>query len=106
MGLSQPNILSKAIGTWLDLGVLAAVGEGVYRVLEVSAAGNGAEAKDHAHRPSEWTNIAICNKLITVTATTVEVEMPPVVSVQQQQAEQMRVYWKVRASLKPPLGFN
>ncbi|KDQ25445.1 hypothetical protein PLEOSDRAFT_1113443 [Pleurotus ostreatus PC15] len=86
VGLSQPNILSKAVNTWLDLGVLASAGEGIYRVLEVSA-GKGAEAKDHVHRP-----------------TTVEVEMPPVVSVQQQQAEQMRVYWKFIEGMLTNLG--
>ncbi|KAF4576914.1 Anaphase-promoting complex subunit 2 [Pleurotus pulmonarius] len=87
LGLPQPNILSKAISTWLDLGVLAPAGEGVYRVLEVSA-DQGAEAKDHVSRP----------------ATTVEVEMPPVVSVQQQQAEQMRVYWKFIEGMLTNLG--
>ncbi|KAK1228790.1 hypothetical protein PQX77_008171 [Marasmius sp. AFHP31] len=66
----------KALLTWVDLGVLKEDGDDKFRLLEV------AEEKSTARETSR--------------AAPTAPELPPFSSVQQQQAEQMKVYWKVR----------
>ena len=72
----------KALGTWVDRGVLKEDEEGIFRLLEV------AEAKPTLKRgKSKVMDTALANMVVP----------PP--TQQQQQAEQMRMYWKVSRPL-------
>ncbi|KAG6837727.1 hypothetical protein H0H93_003529 [Arthromyces matolae] len=66
----------NALLAWVDRGVLKEDTEGTFRLLEV--------AEEASTGPSSLGRGAVSAP-----------ELPPVMSVQQQQAEQMRVYWKV-----------
>ncbi|KAF9255181.1 ubiquitin-protein ligase [Marasmius fiardii PR-910] len=75
----------KALLTWVDLGVLKEDGEDTFRLLEVAEEGSSSgtrEVSRAAHVP----------------------ELLPVTSVQQQQAEQMKVYWKFIEGMLTNLG--
>ncbi|KAJ8481473.1 hypothetical protein ONZ45_g15310 [Pleurotus djamor] len=86
LGLPDSSAVLRAINTWIGIGVLALVSPGTYRLLEVPNEGSNA-AQNYAQP-----------------AASVEVELPPAVSVQQQQAEQMRVYWKFIEGMLTNLG--
>ncbi|EIW81206.1 ubiquitin-protein ligase [Coniophora puteana RWD-64-598 SS2] len=73
----------KALGTWVDLHVLTEDSEGVFRLLNVTE-DTGARAP--VPRPGA------------------EEELPSIMSVQQQQAEQMKVYWKFVEGMLTNLG--
>lgn len=75
--IERPAAL-KALTTWVELGVLKEDTPDHYRLLKV------AEAATTTGRASGKQPAAAVD------------EMPPVLTVQQQQAEQMRVFWKVR----------
>lgn len=90
----------KALLTWVDLGVLKEDTEGSFRLLEV-AEEPAAGASSILSRPGTCFGCSACVYgalmvwcLVRVAASAME--LPPVASVQQQQGEQMRVYWKVR----------
>ncbi|RPD62311.1 hypothetical protein L226DRAFT_532671 [Lentinus tigrinus ALCF2SS1-7] len=73
----------KAIMTWVDLGVLKEEDSGMYKLLEV------AEAASSSSKP---------------VARPVIEDLPSVLTVQQQQAEQMKVFWKFIEGMLTNLG--
>jgi len=75
----------NALLTWVDLGVLKEDTEGMFRLLEV------------AEEPSAGSS----HHVRTAPAA---IELPPVMNVQQQQAEQMKVYWKFIEGMLTNLG--
>lgn len=80
LGTIERPAAIKALATWVELGVLKEDAPDKYRLLKNAEAPSASRA---ARQP----------------AAAVE-ELPPVVTVQQQQAEQMRVFWKVGASFQ------
>ncbi|KAH7925590.1 hypothetical protein BV22DRAFT_1010971 [Leucogyrophana mollusca] len=70
----------KALATWVDMHVLKEDDENVFRLLSVAEE----PGTRHVPKPAE--------------------ELPSIVSVQQQQAEQMRVYWKFIEGMLTNLG--
>ncbi|OCH91244.1 hypothetical protein OBBRIDRAFT_887137 [Obba rivulosa] len=77
---------AKALATWVDMGVLKAGGDSVYRLLEVAEeVPTSSSAAAIQHLPA------------------VE-EVPTIMTVQQQQAEQMKVYWKFIEGMLTNLG--
>ncbi|ESK86927.1 anaphase-promoting complex subunit 2 [Moniliophthora roreri MCA 2997] len=74
----------KALLTWVDMGVLKEDGEDTFRLLEV------------AEEPSPGRE--------TSRAVPTAIDLPPVSSVQQQQAEQMKVHWKFIEGMLTNLG--
>ncbi|EMD39909.1 hypothetical protein CERSUDRAFT_112157 [Gelatoporia subvermispora B] len=77
----------KALATWVELGVLRAEGDGTYRLLEVAeeiASSGSAQSTRHVPLAEE--------------------EAPAIMTVQQQQAEQMKVYWKFIEGMLTNLG--
>ena len=74
--IERPAAL-KALATWVELGVLKEDTPDCYRLLKV------AEAAGTTSRAAKKHTTAAVN------------DLPPVVTVQQQQAEQTRIYWKV-----------
>ncbi|KAI0699322.1 hypothetical protein C8T65DRAFT_719807 [Cerioporus squamosus] len=74
----------KAVLTWVDLGVLKEEDAGVYKLLVV------AEEASSSSKP--------------VARPAVMEDMPSVITVQQQQAEQMKVYWKFIEGMLTNLG--
>ncbi|KAH9922867.1 uncharacterized protein BXZ73DRAFT_91578 [Epithele typhae] len=81
--ITQPAVL-KGVGTWVDLGVLKEDEVNLYRLLEI--------AEDSPEGPKPTTR--------TMTAE----EAPTVMTVQEQQAEQMKVYWKFVEGMLTNLG--
>lgn len=96
----------KALLTWVDLGVLKEQTENTFKLLEVAeTVATGAREPRGGERMFfcfVFENIFVGLLLILLykmPVTTSAVELPSAPSVQQQQAEQMRVYWKVRLDL-------
>ncbi|EIN12815.1 ubiquitin-protein ligase [Punctularia strigosozonata HHB-11173 SS5] len=88
LGSVDRTVVLKALITWEDLGVLAEDGETTYRLLEVAEpAGSSRRFGRGASGPGKPAE-----------------EVAPVASVQQQQAEQMRVYWKFIEGMLTNLG--
>ena len=81
--IERPSAL-KALTTWVELGVLKEDSPDHYRLLNTAEATGSTSKTKHV-------------------ATAVE-ELPPVVTLQQQQAEQMRVFWKVSDSFRVSQG--
>lgn len=77
VGLTDKAAATKALTTWVDLEVLREDEPGQYTLLK-TAEPLGSASKNTGKAP----------------AAAVE-ELPPLVTIQQQQAEQMRVFWKV-----------
>ncbi|KAH8104540.1 hypothetical protein BXZ70DRAFT_593840 [Cristinia sonorae] len=75
----------KAISTWVDLGVIKESGSDEYTLLNIAEANDG-EIKSRAPQ-----------------APAVE-DLPPVVTLQEQQAEQMKVFWKFIEGMLTNLG--
>lgn len=84
-GSVNRNAAVKALATWVDMHVLKEDSEGVFRLLSV-AEGPTPRSRLQAPKPAETG------------------ELPPVMSVQQQQAEQMRMYWKFIEGMLTNLG--
>ena len=80
VGLTDKAAATKALVTWVDLGVLGEDTADQYRLLKTA---EPLGSKSAGKAP----------------AAAVE-ELPPVVTVQQQQAEQMKVFWKVCTLLR------
>lgn len=76
VGLTDKVVATKALVTWVDLGVLREDEPGRYILLKT--ADPLGSSKNTGKAPASAMD-----------------ELPPVVTVQQQQAEQMRVFWKV-----------
>ncbi|KAG6332160.1 hypothetical protein ID866_6932 [Astraeus odoratus] len=76
----------KALATWVDMQVLEEESENVFRLIPASK-GQAGVSKHPASR------IPVRGE-----------EAPPVISVQQQQAEQMRIYWKFIEGMLTNLG--
>ncbi|KAF8812048.1 hypothetical protein BYT27DRAFT_6431262 [Phlegmacium glaucopus] len=81
----------KALATWVDHGVLKEDPENTFILLEKAEGGLDAEGG------------RILTRDARVTVSTVP-ENPPISSIQQQQAEQMRVYWKFIEGMLTNLG--
>lgn len=84
----------KALATWVDLGVIKEDTEHSFRLLEraeAAAPGSKLPAARIGKNPFHF----IVTYITSLTASALVDEPLPVSSVQQQQAEQMRVYWKV-----------
>lgn len=77
MGSVERSAAVKSLTTWVELGVLKEDKPDHYRLLKV------AEAASSTGRHAGKQQTAAVD------------DLPPVVTVQQQQAEQMRVFWKV-----------
>ncbi|KAF9066458.1 hypothetical protein BDP27DRAFT_1449691 [Rhodocollybia butyracea] len=73
----------KALLTWVDMGILKEEGENTFKLLEVAETSTPREAR---------------------TVSNAAMELPSAPSVQQQQAEQMRVYWKFIEGMLKNLG--
>ncbi|KAI6044752.1 hypothetical protein EDC04DRAFT_2932165 [Pisolithus marmoratus] len=76
----------KALGTWVGMRLLKEDSENVFRLLSV--------AEDVTEDPAPKIGMTVG----------LWEELPPVISVQQQQAEQMRVYWKFIEGMLTNLG--
>ncbi|XP_006463280.1 hypothetical protein AGABI2DRAFT_186909 [Agaricus bisporus var. bisporus H97] len=100
-GIDKGSVL-KALLTWIDYGVLEEVEgrEGMFRVLEVEndrkrdggGGGGGGEGEERTRQA------------VAAHVHAQESSLPPVVSAQQQQADQMRVYWKFIEGMLTNLG--
>ncbi|KAG1766193.1 hypothetical protein EDD22DRAFT_978546 [Suillus occidentalis] len=84
-GSVNRNAAVKALATWVDMHVLKEDSEGVFRLLSVTE-GPTPGSRPQAPKPAEAG------------------ELPPVMSVQQQQAEQMKIYWKFIEGMLTNLG--
>jgi anaphase-promoting complex subunit 2 len=84
-GSVNRNAAVKALATWVDMHVLKEESEGIFRLLSV-AEGPTPGSRPQAPKPAETG------------------ELPPVMSVQQQQAEQMKMYWKFIEGMLTNLG--
>jgi len=106
-GVDKGSVL-KALLTWIDLEVMEEIeGEGgtpLFKVIEALDERSGAcdtEQKEGKTRQGELKKCIFLFRCLTVTtavaaqAHTQESSIPPVASAQQQQTEQMRMYWKV-----------
>ncbi|KIJ17647.1 hypothetical protein PAXINDRAFT_72256 [Paxillus involutus ATCC 200175] len=82
VGAVSRSAALKALATWVDMHVLKEDNENVFRLLSI------------AEEPSSGTR----------TSAPRPDELPPVMSIQQQQAEQMRVYWKFIEGMLTNLG--
>lgn len=86
----------KALITWVDLGVLKEDEENVFRLLEVAEEPTPG-GRDPVSRPGEC-HQRFClyyRPYLHARIAPSALELPPVSAVHQQQAEQMRMYWKV-----------
>ena len=84
----------KALTTWIDQGVLKEDRDGHYRLLEIaeeSAPRAGASRHGAHFRMGLKSDVADAR----IAVGTLMEEVPAVLAVQQQQAEQMKVFWKV-----------
>ncbi|KIK83953.1 hypothetical protein PAXRUDRAFT_832015 [Paxillus rubicundulus Ve08.2h10] len=86
VGAVSRSATLKALATWVDMHVLKEDNESVFRLLSI------AEESNSGTRPS------------APRSATVQDELPPVMSIQQQQAEQMKVYWKFIEGMLTNLG--
>ncbi|KAF8555265.1 hypothetical protein OG21DRAFT_1411185 [Imleria badia] len=86
VGTVSRSAALKSLATWVDMRVLKEDSEHVFKLLSVG------------EEPTPGTKTAI-PKLATG-----EDELPPMMSVQQQQAEQMKVYWKFIEGMLTNLG--
>lgn len=84
-GSINRNAAVKALGTWVDMHILKEDSEGVFRLLSVAESPTPG-SRPQAPKPAEAG------------------ELPPVMSVQQQQAEQMKMYWKFIEGMLTNLG--
>lgn len=84
----------KALTTWVDLGVLKDEGGNQYRLLEVAE--DGSATSSGAPRPGMLRIPGKYDSDTDIAPARVIEEVPAVLTVEQQQAEQMKVYWKVR----------
>ncbi|PCH40122.1 ubiquitin-protein ligase [Wolfiporia cocos MD-104 SS10] len=77
----------KALSTWVDIGILKEEEDNQYRLLEVAEA-----ESDIVHKPPPTRPVPAAE------------EVPTALTVQQQQAEQMRVFWKFIEGMLTNLG--
>lgn len=88
----------KALLTWVDLGVLKEEGENTFSLLEVAeTAVPGAYVRESRAGNDFFESTS--HLLTAFIVANAAMELPSAPSVQQQQAEQMKIYWKVRAWL-------
>lgn len=97
-GVDKGSVL-KALLTWIDLGVVEEVeredGASLFRVVEVLEERSGASSAGDEGRTRQ---------AVAAQTHAQEVTIPPVASAQQQQAEQMRMYWKFIEGMLTNLG--
>ena len=107
VGAIDKSSALKALMTWVDLGVLKEVSEDTFQLLElseeVSATSEGVVPTRTGWISFPFSFLFIVMNLDHVVPTVVELPTAP--SVQQQQAEQTRMYWKV-CSRPSPIGYS
>lgn len=78
---------------WADKGVLAEDGEARYKLLEVADT-DGRVLLQRARECCPSSNMSM--EVLNCSREALEEEPLPIMTVQQQQAEQMKIHWKVR----------
>jgi len=86
--------MMKALNKWVGLGVIKEEQAGEFVLLEVQEEG---AVKPSTSRQGTLIAYLLPNRLAYNRLAVVE-EAPSVMTVEQQQAEQMKVYWRVRAN--------
>lgn len=86
----------------MDLGVLKEDTENTFRLLEYAEEKSTTEREP---RTGVWYSLPTLKSELTHIVVVAVDEPAPVSSVQQQQAEQMRVYWKVRLLWRLHCGY-
>ena len=94
----------KALTTWVDLGVLKDEGGSLYRLLEVAE--DGSATSSGVPRPGMYCVSSKYADDTDLEPVRVVEEVPAVLTVEQQQAEQMKVYWKVCRRVLPSSGYR
>lgn len=89
----------KALNKWVSLGVIKEEEGGEFVLLEVQEEGG---VKPPTSRQGTFVAYLLQNQLAYSRLAVVE-EAPSVMTVEQQQAEQMKVYWRVRIISHFPL---
>ena len=92
----------KALISWVDLGVLKEDVEDTFRLLEL-AEEPSTEVREKRTGTSSSAKMPSRSHSHTCTVLSVTPDVPPVASAQQQQADKMKVYWKVGVSLSVSL---
>ena len=87
-------MMAKALSKWVSLGVIKEEEGGEFVLLEVQEEGG---VKPSTSRQGAFIACSLLNQLVYKRPAVVE-EAPSVMTVEQQQAEQMKVYWRVCAS--------
>ena len=83
----------KALNMWVDKGVLIEEAEACYRLLEITDTNTRAPIQ----RARECcVPIGLYREVLSRLYEAVEEEALAIITVQQQQAEQMKIHWKVR----------
>jgi anaphase-promoting complex subunit 2 len=91
-GVAEPSV-DKALEFWIDHGVLKALGDKKYQLLEIAE--EGTKRSTRPIRQGEYETGLAGGTLPTTPALVVEEEQPAVSVVEQREAEQMRVFWQV-----------
>lgn len=93
----------RAVMTWMDLGVLKEGADNQYVLLEVAQESFSSGSKHHPPKPRMFCIVVPKLWLLNAPCCLAQIieESPAVLTVQQQQAEQMKVFWKVRYDLTP-----
>ena len=92
-GAVEKSMMAKALSKWVSLGVIKEEEGGELVLLEVQEEGG---VKPSISRQGTFVARLLPNQLVYKRAAVVE-EAPSVMTVEQQQAEQMKVYWRVCA---------
>lgn len=97
VGSVDRNSALKALATWVDMGVLKEDTENSFRLLEVAEEASLGTKSSALRSRKKFICGAFhyADRRLHPDVEPIADEPPPVSSVQQQQAEQMRVYWKV-----------
>ena len=90
-GAVEKSMMTKALSKWVSLGVIKEEEGGEFVLLEVQEEGG---VKPSTSRQGTFVAYFPPNQLVYKRAAVVE-EAPSVMTVEQQQAEQMKVYWRV-----------
>ena len=105
LGRLDQAIVLRALSTWIGNEVIKAVDNDTYVLLETVDDSTGDEPKTTAGRNSKSTDfIQSLRSLTTLIMSPVITEEAPdsmIVTAQQQEEEQMRVYWKVQYTFSP-----
>ena len=99
VGLVDRSASFEALSTWVDHGILIEDPEFTFNLLERADLGCfDARERDPSRLGMFFFCLFALEHALTVLPATL-MDNPPLLSVQQQQAEQMRVYWKVHSAV-------